>query len=145
MITYQEEKLSDMFDEYKEVSKAHWAEIGAHPNLNIDWDVYLALEKSGALHITTVRDSKSLVGYVVHILVPHPHYKDRIIAENDNMFLLKEYRKGFAGYTLMKNAIKNLKTKANIITMRTKELDVYKNIMKRLKLKPSEYVFSMEV
>jgi hypothetical protein len=105
MIIFQKEKLSDILDEAKPLFHEHWEEIAGNKDkypLNVNYDVYLALDKTGALHVVTARDNGKLVGYVITIVLPHLHYMDCLTAMNDILMLKKEYRRGTTGIRMLK-------------------------------------------
>ena len=98
MITYQEEKLSDILPEMKPLLEEHWEEVAWYKDtikLNPDYDMYLMMEERGRVHVSTARDDGKLVGYTVNFVAPNPHYSDHVYAVNDIIFLLPEYRHGF--------------------------------------------------
>jgi len=148
MITYQEENWTDVVDEIHILAVDHWKEICAFdrekvvlkPNLVL----YEAINKEKLLHVVTVRDSKELIGYYVSIITPHLHYSNTLVADNDIVFLKKEYRKGMTGYKLIKFAVEILKDKVQVIMLGMKVEHAFVNVMERLNFKLTEYKFTME-
>lgn len=111
MITYQQEKVSDLWEESEALLQAHWREIAHYQDIVLDPNkaFYAAAEEVGMLRCYTARDGVQLVGYVVFFAKPNPHYQGSLQAAQDVLFLLPEYRKGMAGVRLITVAEKNLK------------------------------------
>ena len=113
MVKYKQEFLSSCQKDCQYLIELHWEEIALNKEkikLNPDWEKYKSLEELGALKIFTARDDvNKLVGYFVVIVGANLHYKDHIFAENDIIYLHKDYRKGFTGVKLIKFAEKCLK------------------------------------
>jgi hypothetical protein len=70
--------------------------------LNPDWVKYDQLEQENKLIIFTVRHSGVLVGYSFFIVDTHLHYKDLVVANNDVLFIRKDYRQGMLGIKFLK-------------------------------------------
>ena len=73
----------------------HWRELALDRErvpLDVDWDRYLALAATDALHVVTVRDGDVLVGYIFNIVGPHLHYRSTIHAELEMFWLDPAYR-----------------------------------------------------
>ena len=148
MITYQEEKLKDALPEMATLFQEYWDEIMSFKkNIVHDFssEVYLTLEEQGKLHLTTARYGKKLVGYYMSIITPHTHYLDTIISECDLVFLKKEYRKGFAGYRLIKYTVDKLKQKVDLIHLSITSKRNFSPLIERLGFKFIEYRYRLEV
>ena len=95
-ITYQVEKFDPSFVEAAAyLFDEHWKEIARHKDqikLNPDYDSYYALQELDRIVLTTVRDGDKIVGYMINIVMPHLHYKDHIMADNDILYIYKPYR-----------------------------------------------------
>jgi GNAT superfamily N-acetyltransferase len=112
LITVQVEKWSDVKDEFPPLLLDHWVEIARNKDivpLAFDWELYAAAEKLGKLHVVTARDDKKLIGYNLHFVSPHPHYKTTLFAQNDIIYLKPEYRGSGAGKELIRIADEKLK------------------------------------
>lgn len=112
MIKYQQESLVTVKEEARPLLEKHWEEIALNKDkikLNPDWDIYADLEDAGILKIFTARSEGKLVGYFVALVKSHIHYRDHLFAQNDILFLDKDYRKGFTGPKLIKFAERCLK------------------------------------
>lgn len=95
MITYQLESFDDYYSEALELLASHWEEVALNKDLiklDIDEDEYRALDAQGALQIMTVRCDGDLVGYKVHLVKGHLHYKSSLTAFSDVYYLSPEMR-----------------------------------------------------
>lgn len=149
MITYQVEEWPDIREGIKPLTVKHWEEIGVFNKekipLNPNWELYDILYEQDVLHIVTAEDNKKLVGYYVSIITPYLHYKDTLVAENDVVYLCKEYRKGLTGYKLIKFAVEQLKQRVQVIILNMKAEHPFFSLSKRLGFKLTEYKFTLEI
>lgn len=145
-VKYQQEFLETCRDEVKYLIELHWEEIALNKDkikLNPDWDTYEALENLGNLKIFTARDNGFLVGYFVVVTSVNLHYKDHVFAENDVIYLHKDYRKGFTGIKLVKFAEKCLKEDGvSILKINTKVHQPFDKLMDFLKFNYIERVYT---
>ena len=146
MITYQQEFLGDCRKDCEELIRLHWEEIALNKEvikLNPDWESYEALEEAGTLKIFTARDGYNLVGYFVVLVGRSLHYKDHIFAENDIIYLHRDYRKGYTGIKLIKFAEKCLKEDGvSILKVNTKVHQPFDTLMSFLKFNLIERVYT---
>lgn len=146
MITYREEKYSDILEEILELYPHHYEEVGMDKEyIPLDPDIgqYLALEEQGILHLLTVRDNEKLVGYHKAFIVPHIHFKSTLVAYTDLYFLMPEYRKGFTGinfFKILEGKLKKLGVK-KIYTM-TKVKKDNSALFNRLGYTLAEYAYT---
>ena len=149
MITYQEETYEDVKKEIIPLLVEHWKEIGTldkdTAKLKPNWTWYKTLSDKGFLYVATVRKDTKLIGYCVCIIAPHIHYTDIMVAENDILFLKKEYRKGLVGYKLLKYTVSKLKKKVQLITIGTKVKYNFGSVLTKLGFELTEYKFTMEI
>lgn len=111
MITYQEEKLIDIYDEILPILKEHYLEIAHYKDIKFEPDIaeYYRFESSGNLKIYTVRKDDELIGYGIYIIKKHLHYKSSLTAGQDVIYIQKEHR-GFGKEFInwCDNQLKNL-------------------------------------
>lgn len=108
-LTFKKEQFADIIGELPDLFVMHWQEIALDHSvipLAPDWQKYINLERSNQLHIVAARDNGVLVGYFFTIVLTHLHYCTTVMAWSDIMFLRPEYRRGFAGIRLVKEAEK---------------------------------------
>jgi len=143
---YKQEFLDTVQKDITPLLEKHWSEIALNQDkikLNPDWGVYNKLEQDGKLKIFTARDDDKLVGYFVVIVDRHIHYKDHLFANNDILFLAKEYRKGFTGIKLVKFAEKCLKEDGvSVLTINTKVHQPFDKMLDFLKFNKIERIYS---
>lgn len=75
--------------------KGHWREVGVHQDampVDVDWEKYHDLERSGALRLMGARQDAELVGYSSFIVVPHLHYVTTRHALNDAIYVVPKAR-----------------------------------------------------
>jgi len=149
MITYQVERFENVIDEVKPLLEAHYKEIALHQDkmqLNPDYKQYQGLQDLDILHIVTVRDEGILIGYFVSIIVPHLHYKDHVCANNDILFVAKEYRGSMIGIKMFKYAEKELKKLGvSVISLHTKVHADFGTILERIGYEHVEQTYSKYV
>lgn len=101
MISVQIERWRDVLPEMWPLFPLHWEEMALDKDLiKIDMDVerYANLDAMNMIHVTTVRDEGSIVGYVICFIIRHMHYaKAGEMALADMYWLKPEYRKGTTG------------------------------------------------
>lgn len=130
MITLQVERWSDVWHEMEPLWGHHWREVAMHQEdvkLNVNIAAYCALDERGELHLVTARtESMRIVGYHLSIVRAHLHYQDTVHAYVDVYYLSPEYRKGAAGYRLLRYAEETLSRRGvkKIISATKLHLDV---------------------
>ncbi len=90
----------------------HWEEVANDKDkikLDVWFEAYDEMEKSGQLHIVTARIDGKIFGYHWSVVRPHLHYKSSLTAYTDIYFLHPDFRKGMNGIKLFKFVEKSLK------------------------------------
>lgn len=109
---YQLERVAEIRGEVEPLLELHWREVAHHQDkikLAVDWDAYAAMEAAGALHLATARLDGKLIGYCIHFLRPHPHYRNDLHAFCDIYFVAPEHRRGGAALGLFRWVEKSLR------------------------------------
>lgn len=136
MISFQQEKLDDIIPNVKELLLDHYQELTlnkARVKLKPVWTRYANMEKHNRFYAVTARDSGSIVGYSGFIVQPHLHYGDILVAQNDVLFLKKEYRLGTTGIRLLKFSEQCMKDiGVNKITWHVKYSNDFRPILHRM-------------
>ena len=91
--------------------RQHWAEIALHKDaipLDPHWDRYYDFDVADILNVLTVRANGVLVGYMFILVFPHLHYASTLFAVTDIFWLDPLYRRGMAGYRMLKEVEKRL-------------------------------------
>ena len=142
----QEEDFFKVKEEVDELFYKHWEEIAVNKDkikLNPDWSFYETLYLAGNLGVFTIRHKEKLVGYFVVIARNHPHYKDHIFASNDIVYIDPDYRKGLAGYFLIKYVENNLKERGvSVLVINTKVHKPFDAVLQRLGFENVERLYS---
>lgn len=145
-LAFAVEPFFAVYAEAAPLMELHWEEIAKSKHLlkiNPDLDKYKIANIEGMLITVSARFEGKLVGYLVWLLVPHPHYKHVTIAEDDLHFLLPEYRQGLAGYKFLKAAIGFAQEAgAKIVVMREKIGHQHPALMERLGFKPTDVIYT---
>jgi len=94
MIVYAEESFESLWPHMQGHVLAHWHEVGAFPEHEVDPDIdrAMALQNNGMIVCFTARDDGDLVGYIVDLIQFHPHYKTVKMAICDLHYIAPEYR-----------------------------------------------------
>jgi len=146
MVKYQQEFLETCRNELEELFNLHWEEIALNKDkiqLNPNWDAYEAIEESGHLKIFTARSNGILIGYFFVVVSVSLHYKDHLFADNDLIYLHKDYRKGFTGINLIKFAEKCLREDGvSLLKINTKVHKPFDKLMDYLKFDCVERVYT---
>ena len=104
-ITYQQELFTDIQLELQPLLLQHYEEVSMykdHVPLAPDWARYKDMEEKGILHIVTVRDAGTLVGYYVTMIVQGLHYRFTRYGVNDIVLMKPEYRNTGVGLGLFR-------------------------------------------
>jgi GNAT superfamily N-acetyltransferase len=111
-VVYRTEGYDEVLEELKGIMNDHWSEMNADPiALEPNYESYAALCLANMLHIVTARFDGNLVGYYFGIVRPHHHATSCLTCFTDFLYLKKEWRRGSAGYNLIKHARDTLKAR----------------------------------
>lgn len=110
MITWGFVPLHTIFDELKDITPRHHAEIAEDDEpLNIDWNAYDVVSRAGNACAVTARDGEKLVGYITFTVSRNLRHMHIIEATSSGWFIEPEYR-GQLGPNLLKYADDYLKS-----------------------------------
>jgi Acetyltransferase (GNAT) family len=123
-VSFAIELLAAAYAEASELTALHWQEVAAYKEItkiNPDLDNYQQLENSGNLVLVTARTAGVLIGYIMMIIHPHPHYKHIMIGMDDLHFLHPEHRNGFTFMRMIDFTERKMsKRGVKIMVLRTK-------------------------
>lgn len=108
-VTYAVEHLRDMKPELEALLPLHYEEIARDKDfikLDPDWDFYFLMESAGRFQCIVARSEGVMIGYHFSFLGPDPHYRKIFRASTDIYFVRKEFRLGFTGFRLFREAEK---------------------------------------
>ena len=93
-------------DGLDDLARAHWREVGVHQDeipYAPDYEKFQELEDAGMFRILSVRKDDLLIGYSGFMIQPHLHYKTKLHALNDVIYVDKAER-GYPGIRLILEA-----------------------------------------
>lgn len=89
------ESVAEVQDDIQELIVQHYEELTAHKDviqLAPNYAQYQGLEDAGKLAIFTVRYGDRLIGYSIFFIDHHIHYAGQVFANNDIIFLHRDFR-----------------------------------------------------
>jgi GNAT superfamily N-acetyltransferase len=103
-LTFQRERLIDLWDEVLPLLVEHKEEIAHYPDLALDVDyvTYEAQDAGGVMRAYTARLNGALVGYSAFFVRHNLHYKASLQAINDVLFVQAAHRHGRVGLQLIR-------------------------------------------
>jgi len=111
-VTYQRERVRNMWNEALPLLREHYKEVGLYNDkvlFDPDVEKYEMLDDMDILYIVTARDEEKLVGYYACFIQPNLHYKQTLASTADVFYVHPEYRKGFVGIKLLKEAEEHMR------------------------------------
>ncbi len=142
---YQQEKLNAVKDECLPLIEKHWEEIAINQDnikLKPDWNTYNKLESLGMFKVYTARVDGKLVGYFTIVVTKGLHYADHLFAATDLIYISPEYRKGRAGYSLIKFAEEQLKKDGvSVLVINTKDHSPFDKLLERMDYSLAERLY----
>lgn len=153
-VTYSVERWADYYRDCLDVWAAHYDEIAGDKDrmaMKPDLALFEQLDAQGALQIVTARRDEVLIGYVLIVVRPHPHYADVLCGFEDAYFLLPSERKGNGlgfrsqtGVQMISFALDQLKTRGvQKVFFHTKECRNVSAVLRRLGMKKCDEVLTM--
>ena len=114
-LVFKWERFGHIAQEILPLWKRHWKEIALHQErvpLDPDFERYYTYDLNNVLHILTVRDKGTLVGYVFLLVMPgHLHYCSTPWSVSDLFWLHPSYRFGWTGIKMLKEAEKGMRAR----------------------------------
>jgi GNAT superfamily N-acetyltransferase len=147
MITFATEKWSDFWKDGIKLFPEHYHSLSmdkAKFKMAMHWERYAELDSAGVLYVFTIRDTGSLAGYLVIMVLPHLHYvSSGPMAHTDMYWVTPKYRKGGNGAKLFMYAENELK-KMGCVKMYTscKVKEDHSQMFKMLGFNLTDYFFT---
>lgn len=142
---YKQESLIAIKDEIQPLIENHWSEIALNQDnikLNPDWNMYGKLESLGMIKTYTARVDDELVGYFILVVTKGLHYADHTFAATDVIYISPEYRKGRAGYGLIKFAEQELKKDGvSVLVINTKDHAPFDKLLESMDFSLTERLY----
>lgn len=139
------EKIADIWDELQTNYEKHWHETEEYRHgqeLNMDKTRYLQYEDMGLYFMFTARDNGKLAGNLGIYVMPSMHTQ-KLVASEDTLFMLPEYRANGNAYKFCKYVEKDMeKRKVVEIVMTVKTVNKAWKFSERLGFKRIAYQYS---
>ncbi len=111
MLQFESVRYFDVHQEIEALGIEHYSEIGqADMAMNIHHGYFVALDRLGQLVTIVARKDGQMVGYMVFVVQPFPHYRDYYRAVNDAIFMTKAARTGRSVMRFIQFAEETLKS-----------------------------------
>ncbi len=145
----REVEAGALLDQAQQLFAAHWDEIALNKGMMVlkpDAERYQALEASGVLFALSAYVGDRLIGYSVNFLMRHLHYADLVYAQNDLLFIDKDYRASRAGLALIRATEAHAKAKgAQMLIWHAKPGTALEALLPRMGYGVQDIMFSKEV
>lgn len=131
------------------LQREHWDEIARNKHLMVlspDIEQYRRIEQAGMLFAVFAYDGDRMIGYSINILSVNLHYSSLLMANNDLLFIAKEYRAGRVGVRLIEET-KRLAAKrgARLMLWHAKEETPLAAILPRMGCTVQDIIYSQEL
>lgn len=104
-VVIYEDTVASLRSDIEGLIPAHYEELAKRKDLmrlQPDWDKYKLIEDAGMLLALSAYVDDKLAGYSINIIDSHLHYSGLRYAQNDLLFLHKDYRTGSLGLRLIR-------------------------------------------
>ena len=141
------------YDEFKVLAdplfEEHYEEIARNKQimkLKPNYQLYEALNSTGWLFIYVAMRDDVCIGYSMNIMMHHLHYADLRIAQNDILFVKKEFRGGRLGLRLLKVTEDHARSEGcKLMLWHAKENTALAELLPKLKYGVQEIMYSKEI
>ena len=127
----------------------HYEEIARNKQimkLKPNYHLYEALNSTGWLFIYVAMQDDVCIGYSMNIMMHHLHYADLRIAQNDILFVKKEFRGGRLGLRLLKATEDHARSEGcKLMLWHAKENTALAKLLPKLKYGVQEIMYSKEI
>ena len=114
--------------------------------LKPNYQLYEALNSTGWLFIYVAMRDDVCIGYSMNIMMHHLHYADLRIAQNDILFVKKEFRGGRLGLRLLKVTEDHARSEGcKLMLWHAKENTALAELLPKLKYGVQEIMYSKEI
>ena len=149
MIDIKLATVEEMLAEASILFEEHYEEIARNKQvmkLKPDETTYYQMEKSNRIFILSARQDDVLIGYSVNFVTNHLHYADLKLAQNDLLFISKDFRGGRLGLKLIRETENHATTLGcKLMLWHCKENTTLSAIMPRLKYGVQDIIYSKEL
>ena len=149
MIDIKLATVDEMLAQANILFEEHYEEIALNKQvmkLKPDKKAYQNMEEMRQIFIFSARQDDELIGYSVNFVLNHPHYADLKLAQNDLLFIKKEFRGSRAGLRLIKETeIHATSLGCKLMLWHAKENTTLAAILPRLKYGVQDIIYSKEL
>jgi GNAT superfamily N-acetyltransferase len=94
MILFQREPANSCFEEAMPLIVNYRREVDYYQDFQLDPEFakYAELEKAGVVRAYTAREDGKLIGFALFFFTPHLHFKSKIFAMHDILYIIPEKR-----------------------------------------------------
>ena len=146
MILFQREQAHACFEEAIPLLHLYRQEIAYYADLKLDPEFakYAELEKAGIVRAYTARKDGKLIGFALFFFNSHLHFKTKIFAIHDLLYIIPEHR-GF-GYKFLKWCNEQLeKDGASVIYYFVNLQFNYGSLLKRLGFELADHLYTRSI
>jgi len=145
--TFHVEQWSDAIGELRPLFSLLWDDVAVDKDRFVakcEEAKYEALEKAGALCVTTMRVDGKIAGYYVALIIANPHYEGQgLMAYTDMYFMLPEFRIGNLGMKLFAFSEKTWRERGAVKAYSSHKLHRDRSkMMLALGWKPTDLIYS---
>lgn len=148
-VIFAVETFDAAYGEASELTRLHWQEVAPYKELNAldpDLETYRNLEKLNRLCMITARHKGELVGYILMLLYPHPHYRQVLNAMDDLHFIRADFRNGFTFLRMLAFMEAEMKARgARIVALRTKQAKDHGALFERIGYQVQDVVYTKRI
>ena len=148
MLSFQLETPQEFLPDAIPLMQAHALELkdSLSGELNLDMGHYIKSFTTGKLLLLTARDKGAMVGYQIIQIAFHNRSNTTLIAEEEALFLLPKYRKGWNGVRLLKLGIEAAKTLgAEIFYVSSQECYPIKSLLLKVGFKKKSESYMLQL
>lgn len=146
MLDFAIESVADVWPELVELGRAHWHETEGYRHgqpFAPRMDRYLEYERIGWYALFTARDGGRLVGNLGMYFAPSMHTQ-QLIATEDTLFLLPEYRKGGNAADFIRFMLADCWRRGVVEVAATAKNDKVGKLLMWLDFKPTSVQYSLQ-
>ena len=141
--------VDEMLAEASILFEEHYEEIARNKQvmkLKPNWPMYESVDQNGFLFIYLAMQDDVCIGYSMNIIMHHFHYADLRVAQNDVLFVKKEFRGGRLGLRLLKVTEDHAKLAGcKLMLWHAKENTALAKLLPKLKYGVQEIMYSREI
>lgn len=149
-LTIRSASIDEILERAGPLLRRHWDEIALNKQLmrlDPDWSRYQDIENKGNLVVLVAETpGMGLAGYSISFVHAHLHYRNLVVAQNDVIFLDKEWRTAGVGAALLAATEQECKARgARMMMFHAKPETALEKVLPRRGYGVQDVVFSKEL